>query len=874
MIETKIWTAFARRHKFPLIALTLLPIFVNALALSGLFNTDPTLQFIGLGEDVRGGWISGAMGWLDPSVAYITQPVGHLGAADWLHGIIPWWNPYAGVGMPLAAEVQTSAFFLPFSLLLYFNCGWLLLVVLLQIGCGVFTYALLTEIDLTRAAAFLGGALFALSPEFFLCPSAPIGPLPFLPLLLLGIERSATAANRDARMGWSLVTVACAYSVYAGNPEVGYFDGLLAGFWALWRLGGLPAAARLRFVAKLCLGGVIALTLCAPLLIPFLDYLRVANSGGHTSGLFSTIRLNPTGMPLQILPFLYGKFGSSPPPALFAAFGGGYVRVPAWVDIPVLALALSALWRRGKLPNLRIVLLLWIVVWEARYAGVSQVTWLMNQLPGLATADSTRYSGAALDFAIITLAALGFDDYCRLPALSAARLSAILLTLGLILAAVVVPISDFIRAWYAAKPHDMFVSFGTTAFAIVILALLSAELRRPRYRRALVGILLLGPALTLVFPQFAGFRSEHLDMAPIRYLQSHIGTSRMLSLGPIDLNFPDRWRIASINYSALPAPELWTSYLTTQLFPEADKNDYGGGWPNQRLALGNNLAAYEAIGVRYVVANPGESFPAAYQLPVVNMPANNSARTLMPGGPDITGTIATNLPFRSVAAVSALVGTYAGQSRGPVTGTFCAAGACATAAVQAGIVPDNSPMLFLFAKPLDIPAGATVTYDFGHPSGIQIALWFGATASGGAAPSLDFINVVSPLTPPKLVFQDAKTAIYELPQSAPYAQTANADCRVNILDRQDIETSCPKPTLLTRRELFFPGWSATVNGHPARISQTGLFQSVPVPSGPADTRFSYAPPHIRAASDAALIALAFWLGLAFWRWPGRNEPQH
>src|SRR5580698_6555265 len=101
-------------HRIPFIAFILLPVLANAIALSGFFNNDATFQFLGLIQNLRPGIVPGPMSWLDPSVGYITQPLGHLAISDWLHGIIPWWDPYAGVGMPLAAEMQTSVFFLPF----------------------------------------------------------------------------------------------------------------------------------------------------------------------------------------------------------------------------------------------------------------------------------------------------------------------------------------------------------------------------------------------------------------------------------------------------------------------------------------------------------------------------------------------------------------------------------------------------------------------------------------------------------------------------------------------------------------------------------------------------------------------------------------
>ena len=177
---------------------------------------------------MRGGVFSGPAGWVDPSVGYIIQPIGYLVASDWLHGIIPWWNPYAGLGMPLAAETQSEAFFLPFVLLLHFNAGWIWLRVILQALSGVFLYVFLKEIRLAPRAALMGAALFEFTPEYLLCPSAPIAPLPFFPLLLLGIEYAARASAQGKRGGWSGIVIACVYSIYAGNPEVAYFDGMLA----------------------------------------------------------------------------------------------------------------------------------------------------------------------------------------------------------------------------------------------------------------------------------------------------------------------------------------------------------------------------------------------------------------------------------------------------------------------------------------------------------------------------------------------------------------------------------------------------------------------------------------------------------------------
>ena len=101
--------------------------------------------------------------FLDPNAGFTSEALGHLVAWDWVHGVIPWWNPYTGIGVPLAGELQPGAFFLPFNLLLLLKEGVLWQRIAMQIIAGLATYALLRELGLSRLAAFLGGALFAVN---------------------------------------------------------------------------------------------------------------------------------------------------------------------------------------------------------------------------------------------------------------------------------------------------------------------------------------------------------------------------------------------------------------------------------------------------------------------------------------------------------------------------------------------------------------------------------------------------------------------------------------------------------------------------------------------------------------------------------------
>jgi len=99
-------------------------------------------------------------GWpyIDPNNGFQTEALGVRAAQDWVNGEVPWWNPYTGIGMPLAAEYQASAFFPP-TLLLLLPRGMVLLQMSLQILAGWGTYCLLRQMGLSRLAATTGGVM-------------------------------------------------------------------------------------------------------------------------------------------------------------------------------------------------------------------------------------------------------------------------------------------------------------------------------------------------------------------------------------------------------------------------------------------------------------------------------------------------------------------------------------------------------------------------------------------------------------------------------------------------------------------------------------------------------------------------------------------
>ncbi len=161
---------------------------------------------------------------------------------------MPWWNPYSGIGMPLAAEMQPAALFLPFILLLRAADGVLWLRAAMCVVAGLGTYELLRTLGLRRAACLAGGVLFAFNGTLAWLPHGPDRASAFLPLILLGVERARSHAIDGRPLGWFWIASGLAWSLYAGFPETAYLDGLFVAAWALWRLalpfGSAPAPGR------------------------------------------------------------------------------------------------------------------------------------------------------------------------------------------------------------------------------------------------------------------------------------------------------------------------------------------------------------------------------------------------------------------------------------------------------------------------------------------------------------------------------------------------------------------------------------------------------------------------------------------------------
>ena len=623
-------TEFFDRHPaLPIVLLLLLPFAVQApFWLLGLSN-DPIWFYSSIISGTHG--IPGSP-FIDPNAGFTSEALGHLVAFDWLHGVIPWWNPYTGIGVPLAGELQPGAFFLPFNLLLLLKEGLLWQRIAMQIIAGLATYALLRELGLSRLAALLGGALFALNGVIAWTPgpAAVYCSSPFLPCLLWGIERSRKP--RQGAVSILAIGLAIAWSILAGFPEPAYISGLLGLAWGLYRITSAPARW---IMARRALGGfALGLMVASPLLIAFVDYLLQSDSfNAHKEGGLS---LPWASLPATVIPYVYGplqfSFSST---VLFNTWGssGGYT------EALVLVMALVGVMRKSADRGLKLLLLIWVLLCWARNFGVQPITAIIDHLPLLNRAIFFRYSGASWILALTILAAYGLDEF---RGTTPRRRNVFAMVVVLLL--VCVPLAWPQRAfwgWSHGQALVMFAFLGAALFwalaALTALWLAWRISHQETRRTTLAGLIIFDAAVMFMAAQASASRNNHVDLQAMQFLHDHQGLSRTYTLGPLAPNYNAYFQVASINHNVLPVPKLWAQYVDRNLLPgfqgDAGVTFYWPAWGDTSDAgprtFSMNLANFRDVGVRYVLTKPGQSaLPTTYlDASDANLPLEGERKT-------------------------------------------------------------------------------------------------------------------------------------------------------------------------------------------------------------------------------------------------------
>lgn len=822
-------------------------------------SQDPMGLNIGLLTGGHRGWLPGTTN-LDLNIGATTQALGHLAAEQWLRGEVPWWNPYNGLGMPLAGEMSASALFLPFVLLLHFQNGPLLIKIALQMVAGPATYGLLGRLGLGVSLSWLGGLMFALNGTYAWLGHAPMMPMAFLPLFLIGIENARSG-------GFRLIAMALALSIYAGFPETAYLDGLLALVWAVWRWR--QSEAKGRFLGCVALGGGLGLLLAGPAIWSFLHVLMHGSVQNHAIHLF-VLTSEPASTQIYavwLFPYLLGPLLAFTSADAKGELGDIWANLGGYLGLAPLLLVLMSL-SGTRLRGLRLLLVVWIALCVMRTASVPGVMHAINMIPMIRETIISRYSIVSWQFASVLLGVLALADW-QAGAVSRRRVwAAVVGSLGLACLALWLA---FPLLWRMSESEPKFpgwpilsVLWGVLSAGAVAWLLMRPA--RPSRVAAMLGILAVNAATMFCLPMLSGPRGVSIDRAAIAFLQDHVGLQRFFTLGPYLPNYGAYFETAQLTHEYLPQPALWEGYIHKALDPSAHPIMFRGNYPPTPPGQSTHaeefvahLANFKALGVRYVLTDPGAN-------PFVTIfasmpPAPHTVPRDLGPGQSISGEVDPGrVPGGVIDSVGVEIGTYMGQSDGALAVDLCNGDVCAQGRVELAAATDNAVVTMRLTSTLSIKPGAQLRWTLRHEGGHRgVALWL---QGGGAMLPRMVFGLNKTQTPPPRVYRDGVMDIYELADAAPYFEAPNGACRLYPVDRRALRADCDHPSTLVRRELFFSGWRARVNDSPTEIAPyRDVLQQIALPAGETMIRFSYAPPLSRSLwvlAGLAALALLPW----------------
>jgi len=206
-----------------------------------------------------------------------------FGFERWRDEGLPLWNPYALLGMPFVANLQSAMFYpvnwLCFVLPVHAACNWAVLINLFL--SAAFTYSFARRLGLSRPAGFAAGVTYALAANHFFRVYQGhwsfLGAMPWAPAVLWCTEGVLRGGGARAAL---LGAAALALQLLAGMPQITFYTGLLAAVYFVVRLAAAPAAERparhaaLRRVGLMAAMVAGALLLSAVQMLPALELAR------------------------------------------------------------------------------------------------------------------------------------------------------------------------------------------------------------------------------------------------------------------------------------------------------------------------------------------------------------------------------------------------------------------------------------------------------------------------------------------------------------------------------------------------------------------------------------------------------------------------
>lgn len=469
---------------------------------------------------------------------------------------IPLWNPYAFSGTPLLANIQSAVFY-PLNivfLVLPFQYGWSLLIILQSLLSFLFLYMYLRYLNLERTACFLGAFTFTFCGfSIAWLEWNTIGQTAlWLPLILLCIEHLL----KKIRWQWVAIVIfaACA-QFFAGHVQVWFYSFLISIAYFFVRMMQLSyqqkKSSNVSFVFKKCYPflfiGIVVICLTAIQWIPTVQLIvnsaRDVDQAGYTQpGWF---------IPWQhLIQFVSPDFFGNP--ATLNYWGTwNYGELVGYVGIlPLLMAIFACIFRHDK----KTFFFTGLFILSLLFALPTFIAFIpfVLKIPFLSTAQPTRLLFVT-DFSLAILAALGFDYFLRVKRKS---IFIILTFLSLVFAGLWffilfsnsrIPI-EFLMT---AKRNMIFPTIYFIESLILIFPILLTK--KLKIHQVLIAGLLLLTVVDLIrfgnkFTPFVNQAYLFPQTKTINFLQSNIGNYRFMNIDSRILppNFSVYYKLQSI----------------------------------------------------------------------------------------------------------------------------------------------------------------------------------------------------------------------------------------------------------------------------------------------------------------------------------------
>ncbi len=750
---------------------------------------------------------------------------------DWqsLHHLqFPLWNPHSALGMPQFFNFQSSVLSLP-ELIGYLVPARLAMLVavggkLILAGAGAYLFA--RALGQRPWSAAFAATVFELSGGFVNEVGWPLGDVMAWAGWLFGLSYLVYRGRR-ARLAVPLLALSVAFAIYGGFPEASV---LLFGACAIFvaclaildRVAGRPAPWPAW--GGLAAGWAGGLCLAAPLWLPGAQLLGLS---GRSAVAYQATP--PASLITMLLPKYFGS-----PLTSDGWFGPtSYNEIVVYVGIVALVLAAVGLYARGRSREVRALAVTGLLLAVAAYQ-FGPTAWMLAHVPHL-NALALGRGRIPLDFVLSILAGCGIEAVVAEGAERRAVRTAFGISVATVATTLFVLLARYlIRGAAGLSTPEALVRLWSFVWPLVMLVPLAAGalwLRRVgssrNGRAALFAVLLASEAaFLLIFSMGLNTYSPQFmpETAAERAVAARVGPSvvGLADTGAPVTQYPRLGVIPELNLAyglnefAIYDPMLPKAYFSAWSAVTGTKPGTGGWFaPDVSTA-----ATAREFGVGYVLA----AGP-----PKVQLTADWQARLAAAG-----------LPASDFPPLQAAAEKFAAQPTLPY-GTTAFAEDLVAGTPLASVVRGDTALTRAIDTMFTVPDWNGMTF---------------VAAVGGE---------VLWRVPGAARFQFASPG-----DTVRFAQ-ATGDGAWSVAVR------APRAGQLIVRLTDVPGWHATIDGRPAKLSPyLGVMQTLQVPAGAHVVRLWYWPSLFTAGIALALVAAALLAGWLRWsrarvRAPGRGQ---